>query len=208
MVDWWWGVVGTIVPALVVRQVVKTNRRREEENLRSRDNKGSTDQFVCERVCTSKKMLNRVGAFSKDPTPDTCVTVCGVSEVDACGEACALSVCANAHHVPNWNDICMRRCQTQCLKASIQLFLLQCYCFQLSIFCPPDMSMLQFLVWELYMEMRQLKCMFAILWLIRHTLTPSSQSCSQAYGVNNSLNAFFLVQAWANCLHPEDLLVC
>ncbi len=129
--------MGTIVPALVVRQVVKTNRRREEENLRSRDNKGSTDQFVCERVCTSKKMLNRVGAFSKDPTPDTCVTVCGVSEVDACGEACALCVCANAHHVPNWNDICMRRCQTQCLKASTQLFLLQCYCFQLSIFCPP-----------------------------------------------------------------------
>lgn len=119
--EWWWGVVGTVVPALVVRQAIKTTRGREEEQLRGRDNKGSTDQFVCERVCTSKRMLGRVGAFSKDPTPDTCVTVCGVSEVDACSEACSRSVCANAHHVPNWNDICLRRCQSQCLKASTGL---------------------------------------------------------------------------------------
>lgn len=118
MVEWWWGVVGTVVPALVVRQAIKTSRNREEAQLQGRDNKGSTDQFVCERVCTSKRMLSRVGAFSKDPTPDTCVTVCGVSEVDACSEACVRSVCANAHHVPNWNDICLRRCQTQCIKAS------------------------------------------------------------------------------------------
>jgi hypothetical protein len=118
MVEWWWGVVGTVVPALVVRQVVRTRGPSEEEKLRARDStSSSTDTFVCERVCTSKRMLNRVGAFSKDPTPDTCVTVCGVSEVDACADACGRSVCANAHHVPNWNDICMRRCQSQCLKA-------------------------------------------------------------------------------------------
>ncbi|KAL3695835.1 hypothetical protein R1sor_009911 [Riccia sorocarpa] len=116
MVEWWWGVVGTVVPALVVRQVARARGRSEEEQLRGRDSKTSTDSFVCERVCTSKRMLNRVGAFSKDPTPDTCVTVCGVSEVDACADACGRSVCANAHHVPNWNDICMRRCQSQCLK--------------------------------------------------------------------------------------------
>lgn len=116
MVDWWWGALAAAVPALVVRQVVRNSRGREEEQLRGRDSKGANDAFVCERVCTSKRMLNRVGAFSKDPTPDTCVTVCGVSEVDACTDACAASVCANQHHLPNWNDICMRRCQSQCLK--------------------------------------------------------------------------------------------
>ncbi|CAM6100315.1 unnamed protein product [Calypogeia fissa] len=120
MVEWWWGVVGAVVPAIVVRQVVRSRGASEEEQFRGRDRKsGSTDSFVCERVCTSKRMLNRVGAFSKDPTPDTCVTVCGVSEMDACADACARSVCSNAHHVPNWNDICMRRCQSQCLKQAI-----------------------------------------------------------------------------------------
>eukprot|EP00850_Spirogloea_muscicola_P021630 SM000256S08684 [mRNA] locus=s256:47223:48161:+ [translate_table: standard] len=44
-------------------------------------------------------MLGRVGAFSKDPTPATCVTVCGVSELDACTEACRRSVCASWHHL-------------------------------------------------------------------------------------------------------------
>ena len=46
--------------------------------------KNNNDVLVCERVCTSKRMLIKVGAFSKDPVADTCVTVCGVSELDAC----------------------------------------------------------------------------------------------------------------------------
>ncbi|KAI9073960.1 hypothetical protein K1719_044086 [Acacia pycnantha] len=46
--------------------------------------KSSDDIFVCERVCTSKRMLKKVGSFSEDPIPDTCVTVCGVSKLDAC----------------------------------------------------------------------------------------------------------------------------
>ncbi|XP_024404080.1 uncharacterized protein At5g64816 [Physcomitrium patens] len=119
MVEWWWGVVGTVVPALVVRQVIQKTRNRERDPLQGKDTKDLTNQFVCERVCTSKRMLSRVGAFSNGTTSDTCVTVCGVSEVDACSEACIRSVCANAHHVPNWNDVCSRRCQTQCIKSGL-----------------------------------------------------------------------------------------
>eukprot|EP00245_Coleochaete_scutata_P018537 TRINITY_DN9714_c0_g1_i1.p2 TRINITY_DN9714_c0_g1~~TRINITY_DN9714_c0_g1_i1.p2 ORF type:complete len:120 (-),score=14.46 TRINITY_DN9714_c0_g1_i1:328-687(-) len=113
----WWGLVGAAVPAYLLRGVFKRkSRAKEEEKLRGRDSKSTGDLFVCERVCTSKRMLNKVGAFSKDPTPNTCVTVCGVSEVDACTEACRRSVCVNPHHVPNWNDVCMRRCSEECLK--------------------------------------------------------------------------------------------
>jgi hypothetical protein len=32
-------------------------------------------------------MLKKVGAFSKDHIPETCVTVCGASELDACADA-------------------------------------------------------------------------------------------------------------------------
>ncbi|MCL7024490.1 hypothetical protein MKW94_022873 [Papaver nudicaule] len=53
-------------------------------------------------------MLKRIGAFSKNPTP----------ELDACSDACARMVCVNQHQVPNWNDICLRRCQSECLKLS------------------------------------------------------------------------------------------
>lgn len=119
MVDWWLALVGAAIPALGVTQVVKAGRRRaEEERMRAvgRD-KGGDDIFVCHRVCTSKRMLNKVGAFSKDPiTPPTCATVCGVSDVDACTDACVRTLCANPHHIPSWNDICLGRCQSQCLK--------------------------------------------------------------------------------------------
>lgn len=84
--------------------------------MKGRESSATSEPFVCERVCTSKRMLNKLGPFSKDPTPNTCVTVCGVSEVDACTEACRMSVCVNQHHVPNWNDVCMRRCSDECLK--------------------------------------------------------------------------------------------
>lgn len=117
MVDWWWAVIGAAIPAVAVQQVVKATRRKsEEQRLKAGSEKSPNDVFVCERVCTSKRMLNKVGDFSKDPTPNTCVTVCGVSELDACTDACTRSVCANQHHLPNWNDICFRRCQKQCLR--------------------------------------------------------------------------------------------
>ncbi|KAK8930632.1 hypothetical protein KSP39_PZI017054 [Platanthera zijinensis] len=122
MVEAWWSVVGVVaIPALIAGQAIRAKRRRAEEtrleSARGRE-KSSDDIFVCERVCTSKRMLKKVGAFSKDPTPDTCITVCGVSLLDACTDACARTVCVNQHQVPNWNDICLRRCQNECLKLS------------------------------------------------------------------------------------------
>ncbi|ERM98452.1 hypothetical protein AMTRI_Chr07g28520 [Amborella trichopoda] len=125
MVEWWWSVVAAAIPAVVAGQAVRRVGKKKAEELRIKAvasgsgvgrEKSSEEVFFCERVCTSKRMLKRVGAFSKDPTPDTCVTVCGVSELDACAEACARTVCVNQHHVPNWNDICLRRCQSECLK--------------------------------------------------------------------------------------------
>ncbi|KAL3340193.1 hypothetical protein AABB24_028693 [Solanum stoloniferum] len=121
MVEWWWSVLGAAVPAVMAGQAFRTKKRRDEEErlnrIRGRE-KNSDDVFVCERVCTSNRMLKKVGAFSKDPTPDTCVTVCGVSELDACADACARTVCVNQHQVPNWNDICLKRCQSECLRLS------------------------------------------------------------------------------------------
>jgi len=121
MVDAWWPLLGAAVPALVAGQFIRFKRRRDEEQrlkaARGRE-KSSDEVFVCERVCTSKRMLKKVGAFSKDPIPETCVTVCGVSELDACADACARTVCVNQHQVPNWNDVCLKRCQSECLKLS------------------------------------------------------------------------------------------
>jgi hypothetical protein len=121
MVTIWWPVVGAAVPAILAGQAILGKIRGDEENrlkaARGRE-KNSDEVFVCERVCTSKRMLKKVGAFSKDPIPDTCVTVCGVSELDACADACAQTVCVNQYQVPNWNDTCLKRCQSECLKLS------------------------------------------------------------------------------------------
>ncbi|GMP84420.1 hypothetical protein CsSME_00037958 [Camellia sinensis var. sinensis] len=97
MVEVWWSLLGAAIPAIVAGQTFRIKRRRTEEQrikgARGRE-KTSDDIFVCERVCTSKRMLKKVGSFSKDPIPDTCVTVCGVSELDACSDACArTSIC-------------------------------------------------------------------------------------------------------------------
>ncbi|XP_072979148.1 uncharacterized protein At5g64816 isoform X1 [Typha angustifolia] len=121
MVDVWWSLLGAAIPAVLAGQAIRLKRRHAEEqrlkSARGRE-KNSDEIFVCERVCTSKRMLKKVGAFSKDPIRDTCVTVCGVSELDACADACARTVCVNQHQVPNWNDICLKRCQSECLKLS------------------------------------------------------------------------------------------
>ncbi|KAK8631780.1 hypothetical protein V6N13_028559 [Hibiscus sabdariffa] len=121
MVDVWWSLLGAAIPAVIAGQAFRMKKKHAEEqrmkSARGRE-KSSDDIFVCERVCTSKRMLKKVGAFSKDPIPDTCVTVCGVSELDACSDACARTVCVNQHQVPNWNDICLRRCQSECLRLS------------------------------------------------------------------------------------------
>ncbi|KAF2311727.1 hypothetical protein GH714_026408 [Hevea brasiliensis] len=111
MVDPWWSLLGAAIPAVIAGQAFRMKKKRAEEQrlktARGRE-KSSDEIFVCERVCTSKRMLKKVGALSKDPTIDTCVTVCGVSELDACADACARTVCVNQHQVPNWNDVCLR----------------------------------------------------------------------------------------------------
>ncbi|XP_042491867.1 uncharacterized protein At5g64816-like [Macadamia integrifolia] len=123
MVDVWWSLLGAAIPAVVAGQAIRMKRRRAEEQRlkggRGRGRENSSDEnFVCERVCTSKRMLKKVGAVSKDPTPDTCVTVCSVSQIGACIDACARTVCVNQHQIPNWNDVCLRKCQNECLKLS------------------------------------------------------------------------------------------
>lgn len=129
MVDPWWSFLGAAIPAVIAGQAILMKKKSsEEQKLKtegrgrrgksSGDNEGAAKVFVCERVCTSKRMLKKVGSVSKDPITDTCVTVCGVSEVDACADACARTVCVNQHQVPNWNDICLRKCQSECLKLS------------------------------------------------------------------------------------------
>ncbi|KAF5838369.1 hypothetical protein DUNSADRAFT_2979 [Dunaliella salina] len=73
-------------------------------------------KFRCERLCTTPKLLEKLGNTAKDPTPNTCVTVCGTSGLDACTDACQRTACANAHHVPAWNDACLQRCASECMK--------------------------------------------------------------------------------------------
>lgn len=77
---------------------------------------GSDVTFVCEQVCTSDRLLRRMGSLARDPAPGSCVTVCGDSAPDACTSACALSVCVNVHQVPAWNDACIARCTSECLR--------------------------------------------------------------------------------------------
>lgn len=94
----------------------------EEESKKQRIAKGweksSDNIFVCERVCTSKRMLNKLSALSKDTIVDMCVTVCGVFRLDTCTNACIRIVCVNQHQVLNWNDICLKKCQSECLRLS------------------------------------------------------------------------------------------
>ncbi|CAN4106476.1 unnamed protein product [Withania somnifera] len=110
MVEQWWCLLGAAIPAIVAGQAYRIRRNHVEQRIKSaRGREKSTDDiFVCEKI----------GAFSKDPLPDTCVTVCGVLELDACIDACPRTVCVNQHQVPNWNDVCLRRCQSECFKLS------------------------------------------------------------------------------------------
>ncbi|KAG2490198.1 hypothetical protein HYH03_011325 [Edaphochlamys debaryana] len=74
------------------------------------------ERFTCERVCVSKKLVDAVGGAAKEATPGACVTVCGVSAVDACTEACQRAVCVQQSHVPAWNESCEKRCVSECLR--------------------------------------------------------------------------------------------
>lgn len=118
----WWAALA-VVPGLGALAHARPARAAEDASdkwLSRRDDgkKDGTeaDTWVCERVCTTKKLLSAVGSFAKDPIAGTCVTVCGVSSRDACEEACEKVVCLNPHHVPEWNEVCLKRCTNECLR--------------------------------------------------------------------------------------------
>lgn len=118
MVQPWWG-AAVALPVIVVKGVVNgrlKNKKVESEGRNFREEDGNEPSFVCERVCTSDRLLRRLGSLAKvtipacamrssertdlsvrklsyvhlthsssfdlpmqDPTPNTCVTVCGSS---------------------------------------------------------------------------------------------------------------------------------
>ncbi|KAF3447240.1 hypothetical protein FNV43_RR12420 [Rhamnella rubrinervis] len=135
MVEVWWFVLGAAIPCVVAAgEALNTNQRKAAEEERLKKGTGAVDMdtnggFVCERVCISKRLQNKIGGgggggggLYKDASVvvDSCVTVCGFGEVDtACLDACARTVCAHQHHhLPNWNDLRLGRCQSECLKLS------------------------------------------------------------------------------------------
>ncbi|GBF93207.1 hypothetical protein Rsub_05939 [Raphidocelis subcapitata] len=105
------------VPIVVTKGILSARARNNPEiDSSGEDVGGDGSSFVCERVCTSDRLLRRLGKLAKDPTPHSCITVCGVSAHDACVEACQRSVCSIPHQVPAWNESCLKRCTAECIK--------------------------------------------------------------------------------------------
>ena len=58
-----------------------------------------------------------VSAYTKGPpTVHVLTYVCTYAAVDACEDACQRAVCLNMHQVPAWNDTCLRKCTSECLR--------------------------------------------------------------------------------------------
>lgn len=111
----WLAAAAVAVPVAVTKGILTVRSRNKKDS--SETEKGDEDSpFVCERVCTSDRLLKKLGSLAKEPTRDTCVTVCGVSAHDACTDACQRAVCSIPHQVPAWNDACLKRCTAECLK--------------------------------------------------------------------------------------------
>ncbi|WIA12841.1 hypothetical protein OEZ85_006468 [Tetradesmus obliquus] len=111
MVQPWWA-AAVAVPVVVTKSILGARSRKDgSDSEREEDS-----PFVCERVCTSDRLLKKLGSLAKEPTRDTCVTVCGVSAHDACADACQRAVCSVPHQVPAWNDACLKRCTAECMK--------------------------------------------------------------------------------------------
>lgn len=94
----------------------KPKQDQEGKDARLDETAVADPSFVCERVCTSQRLMRRMGSLAKDATPNTCVTVCGTSSVDACTDACQRAVCTTMHQVPAWNDNCLSRCSNECQR--------------------------------------------------------------------------------------------
>ncbi|KAL3700525.1 hypothetical protein R1sor_018547 [Riccia sorocarpa] len=134
-VEWWWGEVGEVVPAFSSasscacqgavggRAIAGPNDPYPKLVAVGRTVESEPEEFV--RVCltsvwTPVYVLLTVscsaGSRKVHHVNRTSIGVMRSSGVDACADACWKSVCATAHHVRNWNGICMSRCQSQCLK--------------------------------------------------------------------------------------------
>eukprot|EP01023_Acetabularia_acetabulum_P061931 TRINITY_DN7540_c0_g1_i1.p2 TRINITY_DN7540_c0_g1~~TRINITY_DN7540_c0_g1_i1.p2 ORF type:complete len:125 (-),score=16.28 TRINITY_DN7540_c0_g1_i1:214-588(-) len=118
-----WIAVPIALPIIIAGKLAlgRTNKKPETERDRQLEDGGVIDlseRFICERVCTSDRLVRRMGGLSKGPAPHTCVTVCGVSRQDACSEACQMAVC-NTHQVEAWNQACKKRCTNECLKGRL-----------------------------------------------------------------------------------------
>ncbi len=117
-----YGAAGVAVSTLSVaalassRSKAKKQRKRKNTREASDEYSGTDPDFICERVCTTNRLMRRMGGLAKDITPNTCVTVCGVSALDSCAEACQQAVCTSMHQVPAWNEACITRCSTECQR--------------------------------------------------------------------------------------------
>ncbi|KAG6657438.1 hypothetical protein CIPAW_04G091100 [Carya illinoinensis] len=62
MVEVWWSLLGAAIPAVIAGHAFRMKKRHAEEqrlkSARGRE-KSPDDIFVCERVCTSKRMLKK-----------------------------------------------------------------------------------------------------------------------------------------------------
>mmetsp|Transcript_11569 Transcript_11569/g.42317 ORF Transcript_11569/g.42317 Transcript_11569/m.42317 type:complete len:121 (+) Transcript_11569:307-669(+) len=105
-----------IVPAVVAANRVVSHVTRDNNSNLVANGKEKVEPFVCERVCSSKRLLNKLGGLAKDASAGTCVTVCGESRLDSCTEACQRTLCFGDHQVPAWNEECMKKCTQECLK--------------------------------------------------------------------------------------------
>lgn len=116
---WWAGAALALPAAATLKAMVGRGGKPKavQSGIDARLDDAEPDpSFVCERVCTSQRLMRRMGSLAKDATPDTCVTVCGTSTVDACTDACQRAVCATVHQVPAWNDNCLSRCSSECQR--------------------------------------------------------------------------------------------
>ena len=109
-------IAGPVGLGVLVLQRTFRRKKGAEEDGRRGEGEGDGTSFACERVCASDRLIKRLGYLSKHPTPNSCVTVCGSSGIDACTEACQRSVCSLPHTVPAWQDQCNKRCTQECLR--------------------------------------------------------------------------------------------
>jgi hypothetical protein len=70
-----WAAAGLVVPALgVIRAVGRGSRKGQKEDADKHLEDADVTSFKCERVCTSNRLLKRLGGLAK--VPNTLSPVC------------------------------------------------------------------------------------------------------------------------------------